>query len=330
MRRAPILILLSLMIGLLPATAAGVPARLPVLTWDDTPETMRIDRADAKPVADAAHDGPSGLLLAVKFPGNNRENTVLYPNRTLPGRAEKLAIWFRGDGRPWEIRARIHDQPNRDRQGTEGFDTPFVRVENEGWQEVVLPLPGEGKGIEGAGGTQGQVDYPLMLVELQVWEPADNKLHSQPVETQLAIDSVFVITDVKPELAVGVTAEPAPGKPRFPVHFSGVQIYDQGRSSRNVAWDYSAPPAGDWGKPLVWRLSARNDLAADAAAKCTFDLHYTVQDYADIVVVKGDLKLEAPAGALASQDIAVQVNRDQAGPFYLRVEWKEATTGVTG
>jgi len=329
MRKSAILI--SIAVGvLLPARAEAVPARLQVLTWDESPESMRIDRAVPTPSPDAAHDGPAGLTLAVTFAGNNRENAVLFPNRTLPGRAEKLVLWFRGDGRTWEIRARVHDCPNRNNQGTEGFDTPFVKVEQQGWQEVVLTLPGDGKGIENAGGTPGQIDYPLTLVELQIWEPSDSKLHSQPSEAQLAIDSVAVVTDVKPELAVGLAATPAPGKPRIPVQFRGVQIFDQGRSYRDVAWSTAAPVADDWGKPLVWRLSARNDLAAADAPACTFDLHYTVQDYADAAVAKGDLKLEAAAGASASQDVSVPVPADRVGPFYLRVEWKEAATGVSG
>ena len=231
MHKSPILIALPLLIGLLPAGVGAVPARLQILTWDDSPEPMRIDRAEPKPSADAAHDGPAGLLLAVKFQGNNRENTVLFPNRILPGRAEKLVLWFRGDGRTWEIRARIHDRPNKDNQGTEGFDTPFVKIEQEGWQEVELPLPGEGKGIEDAGGTQGQIDYPLTLVELQVWEPADNKLHSQPADTQLAIDSVAAVTDVKAEIAATVGVDAATGgrgSVRFRIGTGKEALFDSG------------------------------------------------------------------------------------------------------
>ena len=311
------------------AQAAGVAARLPVLDYDFGLDGARVERAVPRISAGAKHDGPAGLGLPAKFEGGNREAIVVHSRKTLPGRAAKLVLWFRGNGLPWQIRARVDDRgedgTNRNR---EGMDTQMVTADKKGWQEVILTLPGDGNGIENAGGTKGQVDYPLELANIQIWEPADGKIHSKPIEApDLALDSVAVITTVKPDLAVGLTAEPAPGRQKVRVSFTGVKIFDEGRSYRNVAWSFAAPSPTDPGKPVTWQVVGRNHLLDGT---CSFRVSYAVRDYIGAVVAEGEFTLDAAAGGQASRDIIAQPKPAHSGPFYVEATWQEAATAVSG
>ena len=151
--------------------------------------------------AAAKHRGAAGLTVRLsetpKQKGEAPPPCVVPLGITLPGRPAKLGLWMKNDAAVL-VTMRINDPGFEALQSThaEQWIVGPVAVDAGDWRYVELPMPGSGKPKATAkprGESNGVIDYPLSLTQLEF---------SGPAGSTVALDDVEVWTQIEPDQAV--------------------------------------------------------------------------------------------------------------------------------
>ena len=129
----------------------------------------------------------------------------------------------------------------------------------------------------------------------------------------------------KPAPPVVVEAGFAEAYPRMNVHFQGPQLSTDGRHAETIQRDWKEPVFPDPGQPLLFAVAATAN-GGDRRVKVTG----SVADYLGRELAKVDFELPVKAGETGRQEVRIQPQEKDAGPFYFTGQWTETSGAGNG